>query len=101
MLTAEFFGHKYNLLVPFKNESMHAMFLCVFFFSIICVRYGIVCVKIESGTHILASIGSHCSFVYAQYIFTEFDMHVFIGILPFLNIDEVYLIYQYVYLKKL
>ena len=31
MLTAEFFGHKYNLLVPFKNESMHAMFLCVFF----------------------------------------------------------------------
>ena len=28
-------------------------------------------------------------------------MHVFIGILPFLNIDEVYLIYQYVYLKNM
>ena len=59
MLTAENVLHKYNPLVPFKNESMHAMyfFLIFFFSSPLCVQYGIVGVKIESGAYGSASIG--------------------------------------------
>ena len=59
MLTAENVLHKYNPLVPFKNESMHAMyfFLLFFFSSPLCVQYGIVGVKIESGAYGSASIG--------------------------------------------
>ena len=76
MLTAENVLHKYNPLVPFKNASMHAMYslktsFFSLFFSIICVQYGIVRVKIESETHGSASIGEVIAHLFTPSIYLQ------------------------------